>query len=90
MSGTEDPGPETTRPSLRQREGAPRYVMTPGEWVPYTAWGCHSCSAGEEGGLPKEAAARAHGEQTGHDVFVVEGRSRALHAGPSAAAEEDG
>ncbi len=56
------------------------FMMKPGESEPYTAWGCHACSAGEEGGLPKDAAAREHGERTGHDVFVVAGRSHALHA----------
>ena len=64
-------------------DAARRFTMTPSESEPYTAWGCHMCSAGEEGGRPKDAAARDHGERTGHDVFVVAGMSHALHAHPA-------
>lgn len=60
-------------------------LITPGEPEPYGEWGCHRCmpwEAGDRDLLPTtaEKRAREHAGQSGHDVFVVTGTTRALHA----------
>lgn len=60
-------------------------LFTTGPIEEYGEWGCHVClsSFAGERDLSHASAyqgARKHLEATGHDVFIVQGTARALHA----------